>query len=342
MMLPVVSRASTLGDRNYKAPTKFPIGPFQKYENNPILTPNPDNEFESAYIYNATAIVVDDKVYLLYRAQNAAKLSSVGLAWSTDGVNFVRYHKPIITATEPWEQGGGVEDPRIVRDPVSKLFIVTYTAYDKHFARLCVATSEDLFNWNKLPSFIPPTWHDVSYDGNGNPSIRRQWSKSGAIFTERAPDGKYYMIWGDSALYLAESDDLVHWKLPTQDFRQDTFAGVQYDFESKLIESGPAPVKMGNGTNQWIFVYNADTTGTDDLPANTYTISQMLVDYDNIKAGPVKRLSEPILKPEKDNEKNGQVNKVVFCEGMVQFKGKWFLYFGQADSELGVAIAPVD
>lgn len=48
-----------------------------------------------------------------------------------------------------------------------------------------------------------------------------------------------------------------------------------------------------------------------------------------------------MLKPQLLNEVEGQVNKVVFCEGIVQFKGHWFLYYGQGDSELGVAIAKV-
>jgi predicted GH43/DUF377 family glycosyl hydrolase len=42
---------------------------------------------------------------------------------------------------------------------------------------------------------------------------------------------------------------------------------------------------------------------------------------------------------EAENEHKGQVNEVVFCEGMVQFKGQWLLYYGQGDSELGVAVA---
>ena len=31
--------------------------------------------------------------------------------------------------------------------------------------------------------------------------------------------------------------------------------------------------------------------------------------------------------------------QVVFAEGLVQFKGQWYLYFGQADSTIGVAMA---
>lgn len=341
MKIPVINKDSKDGDSNYKAPKAFPIGPFRKYEHNPILRPNPEIEFESGYLYNATAIVIDDKVFMLYRAQNKHKTSSVGLAWSEDGVTFVKYHKPIITATEPWEQGGGVEDPRIVRDPKSKLFIVTYTAYDLRTARLCVATSEDLFHWTKYPSFVPHYWQDIAITSNGTELIRNEWLKSGAVFTEKNKDGKYYMIWGDCHLHLAESKDMVDWRLVSGDFNQNKFTQPIFNFENKLIESGPAPIKLDNGKNQWVFFYNASTTGGKDFPKETYTINEMLIDYDEIRNGPLARLENPILKPENRNEVTGQVNKVVFCEGIVQFKGKWFLYYGQGDSELGVAIAPV-
>lgn len=39
------------GDPDYIPPI-FPILPFNKYANNPILEPNPDNEWESAYLYS--------------------------------------------------------------------------------------------------------------------------------------------------------------------------------------------------------------------------------------------------------------------------------------------------
>lgn len=55
----------------------------------------------------------------------------------------------------------------------------------------------------------------------------------------------------------------------------------------------------------------------------------MLIDYNNIHQGPLARMEHPVLKPELANEKEGQVNQVVFCEGLVQFKGSWYLYFGQ-------------
>lgn len=345
MKLPVITPDTPDGDKNYKPPTLFPIGPhFTKYINNPILKPNSENEFEEAYIFNAAAIVLDDMVFLLYRAQNRERTLTVGLAWLEDGYNFRRYHKPILYPTEPWEQGGGCEDPRIVRDPHTKKFIMTYTAFDRNLARLCVAESMDLLHWKKYPPVIPDdNWREICNALDGTQFIRTAWLKSGAVFVEKNRDGKYYMIWGESGFYLAESDDLVHWKLASHDYTQ-AFTVGKFNWQDRLIEPGPAPIKIDTGNssqNHYILFYNSSTTGGGPYPTATYTISQMLVDYDNLWDGPLARLEKPILVPEQENEVTGQVNQVVFTEGVVQFKGQWFLYYGQGDSELGVATCPV-
>jgi predicted GH43/DUF377 family glycosyl hydrolase len=119
-------------------------------------------------------------------------------------------------------------------------------------------------------------------------------------------------------------------------FNQHFATGVHH-WENRLLEPRPAPIKTKDG--KWILAYNAATTGGKGFASNQYSISQMLVDYGNLEAGPLARLEKPSILVEARNEHLGQVNEVVFCEGMVQFKGRWFLYYGQGDSELGVAVA---
>ena len=53
----------------------------------------------------------------------------------------------------------------------------------------------------------------------------------------------------------------------------------------------------------------------------------------------IDRTNGYFIYPDKDYEKIGEVNEVCFVEGMVFFKDKWFLYYGTADSKIGVAIA---
>jgi predicted GH43/DUF377 family glycosyl hydrolase len=330
---PVITPASREGDADYKAPS-FPIGPFVKYEGNPLLVPNAANEFESAYIYNAAAIVLDDTVFLLYRAQNAAKVSTIGLAWSADGFNFTRLDHPVLEPSEPWEAGGGVEDPRVVR--IDGVFYMTYTAWDLTTPRLCLATSTDLVHWTKQPPLFPD-FLDVEVTDQGRTQVRHGHSKSGAIFPEKNAQGRYVMIFGDSFLYRAESEDLLHWR--AEPFNAH-FATAVHPWEDRLLEPGPSPIKTRDG--KWILVYNAATTGAARYRNNQYSVSQMLIDYDRLPDGPLARLDQPSVVVSAKNEHEGQVNEVVFCEGMVQFRGRWFLYYGQGDSELGVATADVN
>ncbi|KAJ6093506.1 hypothetical protein N7486_008795 [Penicillium sp. IBT 16267x] len=330
---PTITPESCEGDGNHKQPM-FPIGPFTKYEGNPLLVPNPANEFESAYIYNAAAIVLDDKVFLLYRAQTAEKLSTIGLAWSSDGYNFTRLDRPILEPTNPWEMGGGVEDPRVVR--IAGVFYMTYTAWDFKVPRLCLATSTDLVHWEKQGGPLFPDFMDFENDLDGRTKVRFGHSKSGSIFPEKTKDGKYMMIFGEAYLCVAESEDLIHWRAwPFNDY----FATGVHDWENRLLEPGPTMIKARCG--RWILVYNTATRGAPGMINNQYSISQMLIDLDHLSDGPVARLDRPSVVVSADNERTGLVNNVVFCEGMVQFKGKWFLYYGQADSELGVATADV-
>lgn len=339
-----ISNTSVEGDPNYIAPI-YPILPFTKHDGNPILTPNPYNAWESAYLYNPTAIVIDETIFLIYRAQGHNKTSSLGLAWSTDGTTFTRLSYPILNATEPWEQIGGTEDPRIIR--VDDMFYLTYTAYDGHTARLCMATSTNLLDWEKYPPLIP-SYYDYPPPGR-NVGKRYNWSKSGGIVKERQPDGLFHMYFGDSKIYHATSPDLLTWNAtPSENY----FAAGVFPWENSLVETGPPPIKTRDG--RWLLVYNGMSVGGGGYQGRQYSVGQMLIDPSGsfrpnasdktrpeMRDGPIARLERPFLWPEADNEIGGQVNKVVFAEGLVQYKGKWYLYYGQADSDLGVAIADV-
>jgi predicted GH43/DUF377 family glycosyl hydrolase len=55
--------------------------------------------WEAKDVFNPTAIVKDDKIHLLYRAEDSegsfAGTSRIGLAISTDGLHFERMPRPI-------------------------------------------------------------------------------------------------------------------------------------------------------------------------------------------------------------------------------------------------------
>ncbi|WP_367126191.1 glycoside hydrolase family 130 protein [Streptomyces phytohabitans] len=307
------------GTRSGRA--RFPLGPFTRSEANPILRPEPDHPWESAYLYNPCALVVDGRVALLYRAQDAAKTSSIGLAWSDDGIHFRRRPEPVLRPTEPYERPGGCEDPRVVR--IDGTYYLTYTAYDGTSALLCLATSPDLVRWTKHGPLFPELRDPIHGD--------KPWNKAGAILTTPV-DGKYWMYFGESNIYWATSTDLLHWETVGN---EDPVAEPVFPWEGSLIEPGPPPLVTEDGLI--LLVYNGRSDGKGGWTKGQYSGGQLLVDpADPTKA--VARLERPFLVPTSDDEQDGQVNHVVFSEGLVHFRGAWFLYYGMADSVLGAAV----
>ena len=74
------------------------------------------------------------------------------------------------------------------------------------------------------------------------------------------------------------------------------------------------------------------------LPARVYTAGQALFAPGN----PLKliaRSDTPFLRPTEDYERTGQYPEgTTFVEGLVPFHGRWYLYYGTADSRVGVAV----
>lgn len=335
------------------------LGPFQKLNDaNPILNANASTTFdcpvrketvrwEEKDVYNPAAVVRNGKVYMLYRAEDTVRrvggTSRLGLAVSSDGVRFERMPKPVFypdnDAMKVYEWEGGCEDPRVVESP-NGTYVLTYTAYDGDKARLCVATSRDLMTWQK---------HGLAFDAYANGKYRNRWSKSGAIVCKQVGDkivaqkinGKYWMYWGDQPqLYLATSDDLLHWD-PLEATDSTLVAAAErrprkHDY--RLLEPGPYAIMTPKGI---LLIYNGMNdakNGDTTLAEGAYAGGQLLFDAKD----PVKLLDRSetyFIKPDQPYETQGQVNQVVFLEGMVPFKGKWFLYYGTADSKIGVATA---
>ena len=286
------------------------IGHFEKYHGNPILLPQ-GTGFEAKAVFNPAAIVVNDTIYLFYRAEDWTGhgkwngTSRIGLAYSIDGIHFTRRPKPVITPEFDYETPGGCEDPRIVK--INDTYFLTYTAYDGKTARLALATSKNLINWEKKGIIIP--W---------------QWTKAGAILPEKIND-KYVMYFGDKNIWIAYSDDFVNWtvdEIPALEPREGYF-------DNRIVEPGPPPIIVDEGI---LLIYNG---ANKELHYETGWVLFSEDDPKNI----LKRSEKPMLSLSEDWEKYGQVPNVIFVEGLVKFRNKWYLYYGAADTYVSVSMS---
>lgn len=337
---------------------------------NPVLQPNTDTEFlcpvrgssvswEGKDVFNPAAIVKDDKVYLLYRAEDFVGkhkgTSRIGLAESEDGLHFKTLPEPVFypdnDKMKEFEWEGGCEDPRIVEDELGTYYM-TYSAYDGHKARLFIATSTDLLTWVK---------HGSVFEKGYNGKYSRVWSKAGSIVCKREGDrliatkinGKYWMYFGESDIFLAHSNDLINWVPVERDPNANTAEIMGHSievpdllpvmmtrknkFDSGLVECGPPAILTDKGI---LLIYNSSNSakfGDPSFAPNTYAAGQALFDKNNPEKL-INRLDNTFFKPDKPYEIDGQVRHVCFLEGLVYFKGKWFMYYGTADSKIAVAV----
>ncbi len=304
----------------------FPLGPFVPYEGNPILRPR-GGSWESANLYNPAALVVDDEVLLLYRAHAEDIVSHIGLARSRDGYHFEREAEPILSPREDYEEFG-CEDPRIAY--VEGTYYLTYTGWDRKAARLCLATSTDLRTWTRHGPLFPGFDTFATVDPRGH-----EWSKAGVIVPVRM-QGRWWMYFGEGGLYWATSEDLIRWTPGTPD-TEPMYAPTPGSFDADLVEIGTSPVLTDNGLLVMLTNGATRTVHDDGTVDVDYRCGQIAIDPDE-PTRVLARLQEPWLRPQTFEDRNGLVSNVTFVEGLVQFDGKWFAYYGQSDTTLAVAV----
>ncbi len=346
------------------AGSRWQLGPFKRPVDKPVISPRSTTVFqcpmskqevqwESSDTFNPAAVVYDDQICVLYRAEDGsgqgigAHTSRIGLARSTDGISFDRLDKPVFypddDAVKGYEWKGGCEDPRVVEAP-DGTFYMYYTMWNRdnpngiaRSARIGVASSKDLVNWEKHG----PIFKDA-YDGK----FLDTWHKAASVVTKVQDgrlkavkiNGKYWMYWGENKICGATSDDLIHWK-PVVDEKEELIAIIRPrgdKFDSIFTEAGPPAVITDNGI---VLLYNGKNSGADTTIENgAYAAGQLLLDSkDPMRL--LKRGENYFFRPELEFEKTGQYKGgTVFIQGLVYFNNKWYLYYGTADSYVGVAV----
>lgn len=352
--------ASAPGQR--VADTTWMIGPFTKPAGNPVIAPATDSWFRSpmndsvvhweAYAtFNPAAVVRNGRVMLLYRAEDASgdsvighHTSRLGLAMSSDGIRFSRRPLPVLypdrDAQRANEWPGGVEDPRLVEREDGE-YVLTYTQWNRDVPRLAVATSRDLLTWVK---------HGPAFAAAAGGKYLRTESKSGAILARLVGErlvatkvnGRYWMYFNVPEILVATSDDLLSWT-PVEDDQGRALrvlAPRPGYFDSWLVEAGPPALLTDRGI---VMLYNAGNSGTygdSTVPARTYTGGQALFDATN----PLRLLARsehPFIRPTEPYERSGQYREgTTFLEALVRKQDRWLLYYGTADSRVGVAVSP--
>lgn len=328
-------------------------------DSKPVIIPDRGAEFldpilkskvhwEALHTFNPAAVVRGDSVHVLYRAEDDSgamqigmHTSRLGLAESSDGIHFTRKPEPVFYAAKDGQQDrewpGGVEDPRLVESE-DGTYVLTYTQWNRKTYTVGVATSRDLMHWQK---FGPAFGAVGKYAGLQYKSAGILTELRGNRLLAARVNGKYWMYWGEIHVGLATSPDLIHWT-PVEDPNGSPIvlmAPRPGMFDSALPEVGPPPVLT---SGRIVLLYNgknAATGGDPKLAPGAYSVGIAIFDGQN-PARLVGRTDAPIFRPEEAWERSGQYRAgTTFAEGLVWFRNKWLLYYGAADSLVGVAVS---
>jgi predicted GH43/DUF377 family glycosyl hydrolase len=299
-----------------------------RYKDNPIMRPESGNAWEAKAVFNPAAIYLDGVVHLIYRAVANDNTSVFGYANSTDYFTIdERLPNPVYVPREPFEQknvpGGnsGCEDPRLTL--IGDTIYMCYTAYngtEPPRVALTSITKKDFlaqrWNWSK-PVLISPLDQD---------------DKDAAVFPKKF-GGKYAVLHRLSGeIWLDFVDSLEGpWTKPILGkVIMHPRGGVR---DSRKIGIAGPPIETEAG---WLLIYHGVARNAD----HHYHLRAALLDK-NDPTKVIARTEDEILDTDAPYERYGVVPNVVFSCGAVVIDGQLIVYYGAADTVIGVASMPL-
>jgi predicted GH43/DUF377 family glycosyl hydrolase len=285
---------------------------LRRLSDEPILASRTDNPWEAGAVFNCGAIYDNSLVHLIYRATDVASngqegeyTNSLGYAVSSDGIDFNRLDRPILS-NDVEQELRGPEDPRIVK--IDGTFYMMYTGYGGRFDgdyRICLASSKNLTEWKR---------HGVVLD---------EPNKDAALFPGKI-DGRYVMLHRRVPdIWLAYSDDLENWYDHTLVMKPNP------DSEWQSVKIGAAGPPIGT-KDGWFLIYHGVSKD------RRYCLGAVLLDLKD-PSKIIARQAEPILEPKLDWEINGHVPNTVFSCGQAIVDDEIYVYYGGADTVIGVS-----
>lgn len=333
-----------------------------------VMRPDPDDPLEAEGVLNpASGRDSDGTLYLLPRLVAKGNVSRVGLARVVleDGVPVgVERDGTVLEPDRSWERSAntaGVEDPRVTFIPRLGMHVMTYVAYGPLGPRTALAVSEDLRSWRRLGPV------HFGYDDALDVDLNLFHNKDTVFFPTpvTAPDGvesfavlhrpmwdlgevrdgqgvqlpagitdarqSIWISYVPVADALADLANLVHWR------GHRFLAGPEYPFEQIKIGGGPPPLRVDEG---WLLLHHGVTgtltRGSAQQQKVNYAAGAILLDADDPSVV-LARTPKPLLEPETHAERNGIVPNVVFPTAIEEIDGTHYVFYGMADSKIGVA-----
>jgi predicted GH43/DUF377 family glycosyl hydrolase len=291
-------------------------------KDNPILIPIKEHSWESKAVFNAAAIDLNDSIYILYRAMGDDDTSVIGMAVTKNGTKITeRLPEPVYVPREDFEKkshpgNSGCEDPRITK--IGDTIYLAYTAYDGvHATRVAltsISTKDFLARrfdkWSKPVLTTPDNIND----------------KDTCILPEKV-GGQFMLLHRIDPQLCADFLDSLDFKKNRLTRCIEIMGPRQGMWDSVKIGIAGPPILTKEG---WLLIYHGvSKTGT-------YRLGAVLLSRENPSVV-ISRMVDTMLEPLEPYEVEGIVRRAIFSCGVILRNDTLFIYYGGADTVLGVA-----
>ena len=293
---------------------------FRRHPSNPILTVD-DLEYRANSVFNPAAAIVGGETILLLRVEDRRGFSHFTAARSADGLSGWRIDpEPTLMPspeTHP-EEIWGIEDPRITYLEEQKRWVIAYTAFSRGGPLVSLAATEDFKSFERLGAVMTPEDKDAALFPE---RIGGRW----ALIHRPVPAGALSL---GAHIWISFSPDLKHWG--DHEILLRARQGGWWD--ANKIGLSPPPLKTDEG---WLICYHGvRTTAAGCL----YRLGLALLDLEDPRKV-IRRSSEWVFAPRESYERTGDVSDVVFPCGWTLVDGEIRMYYGCADTSIGLATA---
>lgn len=293
--------------------------PVWRYTENPIIGRNPIEGI--ARIFNSSVVTYGGRFAGIFGAESINGVPFLYLGYSDDAIHW-EFEKDRINFVD--EEGkpfmpSYMYDPRLLK--IEDTFYMIW-CQDGYGATLGIAKTTDFKKFVRIENpFLP-------------------FNRNGVLFPRKI-NGKYMLLsrpsdsghtpFGD--IFLSESYDMEYWG------HHRHVMGISYNnwWEGTKIGAGAVPIETSEG---WLLIYHGVANTCNGF---VYSIGGAILDI-NEPSKVLHRCSTYLLTPEEWYEERGFVPNVAFpCATLQDAEtGKMAIYYGCADSYVGLAFTQVD
>ncbi len=283
---------------------------------NPILEPIAEHAWENKGVFNAGVLDIDDVIHIVYRAQGDDGISRMGYATTKNGTKILKRSKTPIYEPRAEFESRGCEDPRLTR--IGSTVYMVYTAFDGKNPWRAALTSIS------VKDFVAEKWEKWTMPQLITPDPVQD--KDTALLPEKI-GGQYMWMHRIDPLICADFLDTLDFKKSRLTRCIEIMGPRPGVWDSTKIGIAGPPIKTKKG---WLLIYHGvSKTGT-------YRLGAVLLDLKN-PAVIISRSVDTIFEPLEEYERVGQVKNAVFSCGAVVRGDTIWIYYGGADTVLGVA-----